>query len=130
QTLETAYANAQAQAQDATAGSAFAASPTSKLATAIGQDPIQQTLSTEASSSASSAASALSSAFAGTVSTYQKLAKIRPNDPSVQLELAQTAAAAGNAPVAIAAYKRVAKLEPAQAAQVNAIVKQLQKASG
>jgi tetratricopeptide (TPR) repeat protein len=130
QTSQTAYANAQAEAQQATAGSAFGPSASSKLATAIGQNPVQQTLESQASSSASIAASAASSAFAGVLSTYQKLATIRPNDPSVQLELAQAAVAGGNAPVAIAAYKRVAKLEPAQAAQINSIVKQLQKASG
>jgi hypothetical protein len=129
QSLQSAYSSSQLEQQQATAGSLFAPSSTSKLGTAIGQDPVQQSLETQASSSASTAASSVASAYAAVVSTYQQLAKARPNDASVQLELAQTAAAAGNAPVAIVAYKRVAKLEPAQAGQINQIVKQLQKAA-
>ncbi len=61
------------------------------------------------------------------ISTYQQLGKLRPNDATVQLSLAQTAESAGNVKVEIAALKRVAKLEPDQAHQIQAKIKQLQK---
>jgi tetratricopeptide (TPR) repeat protein len=130
QSLQTAYSSAQLEQQQATAGSLFAPSSTSALGKAIGQDPVQQLQADQASSKASAVASSAASAYTGVLTTYEKLAKLRPKDASVQLELAQAAVAAGNAPVAIVAYKRVAKLEPAQAAQINAIVKQLEKAAG
>ena len=70
---------------------------------------------------------------AGTVDAYQKLARLQPNDPNVQLELAQAAQQTGDATTAIAAYERFLKLAPddPNASVVQAQLKQLRKnASG
>jgi len=67
------------------------------------------------------------------VDAYQKLAGLQPNDPNVQLELAQAAQQTGDATTAIAAYERFLKLAPddPNASVVQAQLKQLRKnASG
>ena len=67
------------------------------------------------------------------VDAYKKLAEIQPNDPNVQLELAQAAQQTGDSTTAIAAYEKFLKLSPddPNASVVRAQLKQLRKnASG
>ena len=67
------------------------------------------------------------------VGAYKRLAGIQPDDPNVQLELAQAAQQTGDATTAIAAYERFLKLSPddPNAAVVRAQLKQLKtNASG
>jgi tetratricopeptide (TPR) repeat protein len=67
------------------------------------------------------------------VQAYQKLAELQPNDPNVQLELAQAAEQTGDSATAIAAYQRFLTLSPddPNASVVKAQLKQLRKnASG
>jgi tetratricopeptide (TPR) repeat protein len=67
------------------------------------------------------------------VQAYAKLAQLRPNDPNIQLELAQTAQQTGDNPTAITAYEKFLKLSPddPNASVVEAQLKQLRKnASG
>ena len=55
---------------------------------------------------------AAQTAAANAVTTYKKIVALQPNDPNVQLELAQAAQQAGDNAAAIAAYTAFLKLAP------------------
>jgi cytochrome c-type biogenesis protein CcmH/NrfG len=80
----------------------------------------------------SAAATELQTSQTQAVDAYKRITQIRPKDPAVQLELAQAAAAAGDAATTIAAYKAFLRLAPQDptAPEVRRILKQLQKQSG
>ena len=65
------------------------------------------------------------------VDAYRRLVALQPNDPNVQLELAQAAQQVGDTTTAIAAYERFLKLAPddPSAAVVRAQLKQLRAAA-
>jgi regulator of sirC expression with transglutaminase-like and TPR domain len=65
------------------------------------------------------------------VDAYKRLVTLQPNDPNVQLELAQAAQQVGDAATAIAAYERFLKLAPddPSAAVVRQQLKQLRAAA-
>ena len=65
------------------------------------------------------------------VDSYKKIAKLQPNDPNLQLELAQAAQQAGDTATAIAAYTKFLKLAPddPSASIVKAQLKQLKQSS-
>jgi cytochrome c-type biogenesis protein CcmH/NrfG len=54
----------------------------------------------------------MTSAYAQAVVAYQAVAKVNPNDPSIQFALAQTAEQAQDTKTAIAAYTKFLKLAP------------------
>ena len=64
------------------------------------------------------------------IDAYEKLAGLEPNDPNVQLELAQAAQQNGDAVRAIAAYERFLELAPddSNASTVRDLLKQLRGA--
>ena len=80
-------------------------------------------MSQEENQALSDAQSAASSA----VSTYKRIAAVSPRDPSIQLELAQTAQSANDNTTAIAAYKKFLQLAPndPSAPDVKRLLKQL-----
>ena len=92
------------------------------------QDPIAQAVQKLASTKQTTAYSNYQGAQRSAMETYQKLAKLTPNDANTQLQLAQAAQAASNAPVALAAYQTFLKLAPNDplTTQVKAQIKQLQ----
>jgi len=63
------------------------------------------------------------------VDAYKQLVRLEPNDPNVQLELAQTAQQTGDVTTAISAYQRFLTLSPddPNASVVKAQLKQLRK---
>ena len=65
------------------------------------------------------------------VQAYTKLAELQPNDPNVQLELAQAAQQTGDTVTAIAAYQKFLTLAPddPNAGVVRAQLKQLRKSA-
>jgi tetratricopeptide (TPR) repeat protein len=126
QNLQNNAYTAQFAQQDAYLGTLFAPPSTSPFGKALGTDPISQASQTTATAAANAAATQVQSAFAASIGSYQKLAKLRPRDASVQLDLAQTAEVANNVPVEVAALKRAAVLLPDQAAQIRAKIKKLQ----
>ena len=65
------------------------------------------------------------------VDAYKPIVKLSPNDPNIQLELAQAAQQAGDAATAIAAYTAFLKLAPddPNAAIVKQQLKQLRETS-
>ena len=102
-----------------------------------GQPTLTDPLASAVSSGATDDLTALYQQAAGeaaqAVQAYQKLAELQPNDPNVQLELAQAAEQTGDSVTAIAAYQKFLSLAPddPNASVVRAQLKQLRKnASG
>jgi tetratricopeptide (TPR) repeat protein len=95
-------------------------------------DPINQAVSSTVSEETNAAYSEAQSAAQSAVETYKKIATASPRDPTVQLELAQTAQSAGDYATAVAAYKKFLKLAPddPSAPDVKRLLKQLQAFAG
>jgi Flp pilus assembly protein TadD len=107
------------------------------LTTKSGQATLEDPLSNAVSSGVTDEVSALyqqaAAEAAAAVEAYTKLARLQPNDPNVQLELAQAAQQTGDSVTAIAAYEKFLRLSPddPNASVVRAQLKQLKKnASG
>ena len=123
--------NAQTRAGYLAAGSTFSEPlKSAKEEAAIGTDPITAAITSEAQESINAALGEAEEAYSKAVGTYEELVKVVPNDPNVQLELAQTAEQLRDYPKAIAAYQRFLKLAPddSSAGIVKEQIKQLQKA--
>jgi len=117
---------AQVVQQDAGAPATFALPSNSPFGKAFAHDPVAEAWQNTTTSRTSDASVQVQSAYAAAIGTYQRLAALRPNDASVQLDLATTAESAGNTTAEIAALKRAAKLLPDQATQIRAKIKTLQ----
>mgnify|MGYP000271128030 CR=1 FL=1 len=78
----------------------------------LGPDPIEQAITTELTEAVTSAYSRAQASYAEAEKAYEQLAALRPRDPNVQLELAQSAQQSGNTAKAIAAYERFLELAP------------------
>ena len=89
-------------------------------------DPITNAVATAYDSQISAAASEIQTASAQAVEQYKKIAALHPDDPSVQLELAQAAQSANDTATVIAAYEAFLKLAPTDptAPEVRRILKQ------
>ena len=103
---------AQAEAQALNPGADFLPPSTTPLGQALSNAPITQAVSTGTSERLNTAYAALQEAHGQAKTTYQRIAKLAPDDPSVQIQLADAALNAGDAPTAIAAYKRFLQLAP------------------
>jgi cytochrome c-type biogenesis protein CcmH/NrfG len=101
-------------AQAALSASGFnTIAPTSgRLSSAIGQDPITAASSGQANTAFTSAYQKMQGAYTAAVGAYKRVAAASPRDPSVQLQLAQTAENAGDTTTAVAAYKKFLRLAP------------------
>jgi peroxin-5 len=95
-------------------------------------DPIQDAVTTQASTAVNSAFTRAQAEYVAAVAAYTKLANARPNDPNVQLELAQAAQQSGDVTAAVAAYERFLELAPddPSAEIVREQVKQLKTSQG
>ena len=80
--------------------------------TPLEPDPITNAVSTSYESEMLAASSEVQSASAQAVEQYKKLAALQPDDPTVQLELAQAAQSANDVTTVIAAYEAFLKLAP------------------
>jgi tetratricopeptide (TPR) repeat protein len=94
-------------------------------------DKVGATINTQAASEVQKLALEAQTATTNAVDSYKKIAKLQPNDPNVQLELAQGAQQAGDTATAIAAYEKFLKLAPddPSASIVKAQLKQLKQSS-
>jgi Flp pilus assembly protein TadD len=117
---------AQYTVQNAYGGPVFGALSNTTIGHAVGVDPFQSALQSDATQQTSLISQQLQGAYQTAVTTFQKLGKLEPTDANVQLGLAQAAQAAGQTAVAVAAYNKVAKLLPSRAADIHKLVKQLQ----
>jgi cytochrome c-type biogenesis protein CcmH/NrfG len=82
------------------------------LASAAGTNPLNEASTAGANTAFNAAYQRMQSAYGSAVGAYKKVAARSPNDPTVQLRLADTAETAGDSKTAIAAYKRFLKLAP------------------
>ena len=128
--LQRAAQEAQARASYLTAGSTIRQQLDVGSDAVAFQDPIELALSTAANQEVSAAFVAAQAAFKQAEQTYERLAKVAPNDPNVQLELAQTAQQGGDFAKAISAYREFLRLAPddPSAPLVKEQIKQLQAA--
>jgi tetratricopeptide (TPR) repeat protein len=106
--------NAQSQTQGVADPAAFQPAPTTPLGKAYKSfsTPLSTAISTGSSTKFNNAYSKMTAAYSQAVGAYQDVAKVNPNDPSIQFALAQTAEQATDTKTAIAAYKRFLKLAP------------------
>jgi tetratricopeptide (TPR) repeat protein len=94
------------------AGQGFPGALQSPTGQSLVDDRISVILNTQGSTTIQKLAGEAQTASAGAVAAYKQIAKLAPNDPNIQLELAQAAQQAGDAPSAIAAYTAFLKLAP------------------
>jgi cytochrome c-type biogenesis protein CcmH/NrfG len=137
--LASTYANEYSSAQAAAAlqsspASAFAPPADTPFGKAFNdsaalKDPITAAVQTQSSTAQSDAYTKYQNAQASAEAAYEKVAKLNPTDATTQVQLGQTAQAAGDTKTAIAAYKRFLKLAPTDplAGQVRQQLKTLQK---
>ena len=94
-------------------------------------DPITNAVASLYDDDISAAYAEIQDASARAVDSYKRIAAALPKDPTVQLELAQAAQAAGDNTTAIAAYEQFLKLAPDDPTvpEVKRLLKQL-RASG
>jgi tetratricopeptide (TPR) repeat protein len=92
----------------------------------LAPDPITNAVSTSYDQQISAAASEIQAASAQAVEQYRTIAELQPNDPTVQLELADAAQSANDVATVIAAYEAFLKLAPDDptAPEVRRILKQ------
>jgi regulator of sirC expression with transglutaminase-like and TPR domain len=91
-------------------------------------DPISAAVSSSLSTDTTAALSKAQAAASSSVETYRKIAALRPDDPSIQLQLGDAAASAGDSTTAIQAYKKYLALVPADdptVRRVESLIKQL-----
>ncbi len=95
-------------------------------------DPITSAVSSGYEREIQAAASEIQTASAQAVEMYRKITELQPNDPTVQLELAQAAQSANDIATTIAAYEAFLKLAPNDptATEVRRILKQLKQFGG
>jgi tetratricopeptide (TPR) repeat protein len=92
---------------------AFVTPPVSgTLAGAAGTNPLNEASTAGSNEAFTAAYQKMQSAYASAVAAYKKVAARSPNDPTVQLRLADAAETAGDSKTAIGAYKRFLKLAP------------------
>ncbi len=95
----------------------------------LDQDRISEAVTASLSGETTAALTKAQNAAQNSVATYKKIAALTPDDPSVQLQLGDTAANVGDTATAIAAYKAYVDLVPADdptARKVRRLIKQLQ----
>jgi len=103
---------AQLRANYLTAGSTFTDPLQLPSGGPAAQDPIVDAIATEANKSVSAAYTSAQLEFRNAADAYERVVSLAPNDPNIQLELAQTAQRAGDFPRAIAAYQEFVRLAP------------------
>jgi len=127
QDLVTQYQNAYASEQLVTPDSPLLPKATSPFGKALGTNPIERAAATTVNSTVSDIAGRAQTAFTQAVSSFKQVAKLEPNNPNSQFQLAQAAQTSGDSATAIAAYKAYLKLNPdaSTASQVRALIKEL-----
>src|SRR4051812_39645151 len=109
----------------------FAPASTTKLGAAYEalSDPIVTAAQADVNARLTTVYAKLTAAYNQAVSAYKDVAKVSPNDPSIQFALADAAERGGDTKTAIVAYKRLLKLAPddATAPAIRDRLKQLQQ---
>ena len=111
-TLQREVQAAQLQLGEATAPSLFSPGLTGPDGRELAPDRISESRTAEANERYTNAYTRMQAAFGKAVGAFKRVAKASPNDPTVQLQLAQAAESSGDIQTAVAAYKRFLKLSP------------------
>jgi Flp pilus assembly protein TadD len=85
---------------------------TTPLGQALGDQPVSDAVSLRANEAFTKAYTRMQGGYNAAKATYVRLARLAPDDASIQFQLADTAQTAGDNTTAIAAYKRFVKLAP------------------
>jgi len=109
---QQAAQDAQVRIAYAGAGQNFPGALVSSTGQSLVDDKISVVLNTQGTSTLQKLISEAQTASAQAVIAYKKIAALQPNDPNIQLELAQAAQQAGDTASAIAAYTTFLKLAP------------------
>jgi regulator of sirC expression with transglutaminase-like and TPR domain len=122
---------AQQEASLQNPGANFLPPSTSPLGQALATQPITQAVSGKANTALNDAYTRMIAAYTAAKGVYQKIVTLVPADASSQLDLADAAQNSGDAPTAIAAYKKFLELAPddPSAPLVKQQIKQLQSAT-
>jgi tetratricopeptide (TPR) repeat protein len=131
------YQTAQAELSTISPATTFAPSSTTVLGKVYAdpkalQDPISQLLVTQATTKSQTAFTSYTTAQQNAERAFTKLAKLTPNDVTVQYQLGQAATAAGDYKTAVAAYQKFLKLAPTDvdAPQVRQLLKAVKLRAG
>jgi predicted Zn-dependent protease len=118
-------------AYNAGAGQGFPGMLESPTGQSLLDSKIASVIGTQASTAVQTLAGEAQTAYGDAVAAYKKIATLQPNDPNVQLELAQAAQQAGDSTAAIAAYTKFLKLAPddPSASIVKTQLKQLKQSA-
>jgi Tfp pilus assembly protein PilF len=121
----TDYRNAYQIRQDAAPSQLL--QPTGKLGTAFGTNQLEQAAAQRADAAVNDLSQKVQLGYASVQSTYDRVTKLAPNDPSSWLSLAEAAQTAGDNATAVKGYKRYLKLTPGTsvAPQIKKLIKQL-----
>ena len=103
---------AQMQAAEADPGQEFAPPASTPLGQALGQAPISDAVASLHQERLTTAFTETSEAYTKAKEAYVRLARLVPDDPDVQLQLADASLNAGDAQTAIRAYERFLKIDP------------------
>ena len=124
----TAYRNAYQIRQDAAPSQLL--QPTGKLGTAFGTNPLEQAAAQRADTAVNDLSQKVQLGYASVQSTYDRVTKLAPKDPSSWLSLAEAAQTAGDNATAVKGYKRYLALSPGTsvAPQIKQLIKQLSPA--
>ena len=121
---------AQLEAQALNPAADFALPATSPLGQALSTSPITQAVSTAANERITKLYGDMQKAYSSAKFAYIRLARVAPEDPNLQLQLADAAQNSGDTAAAIRAYKRFLVLAPddPNAPIVKAEIKRLEAA--
>ena len=108
---DQAYA-VQLEASVALPGAAFAPPNSTQLGQGLGQDPITEAVQTRLNERLNDLYTRMQTEYRLALSVYADIARLRPRDEAIQLEIAQAAESASDTQAAIAAYERFLELAP------------------
>jgi tetratricopeptide (TPR) repeat protein len=110
--LRNQAAQAQAEGQIVTPGTDFLPPATSPLGQALSDEPLSRDIQDRAQKKLVNLYTKMQTAYRQAQGVYVRLAKLSPQDPSLQLQLADVAVNSGDTDAALTAYKRFLKVAP------------------
>ena len=103
---------AQFEASQAAPGTGFGPPPTSPFGQALGEPPIDSAVQATYNERLTQAYERMTEAYTDAKNTYARVARLAPEDPDVQLQLASAAQTAGDTETAIDAYETFLEIAP------------------